>query len=132
MARDNVDVIESAWEAFGKGNLEAAVALAGEEAELRIPETLPFGGVYRGPDGFRDYVDQLLASFGDFRATPEKVLGADDDHVVVVARTSGRTRGGDRFEGRSVWIYKLRDGRVVEAEAFIDTARMLELLAGDG
>ncbi len=128
MARDNVDVIEGAWEAFAKGNLEAAVAPAADDAEIRIPETLPFGGTYRGPDGFRDYVDQLLASFGDFKATPEKVLGADDDHVVVVARTSGRTRDGERFEGRSAWIYRLRDGRIVEVEAFTDTAQLLDLL----
>jgi ketosteroid isomerase-like protein len=130
MARDNVDVIEGAWEAFGKGNFDAAVAPAADDAEIRIPDSLPFGGTYTGREGFRDYVDRLLASFDDFRATPEKVLGADDDHVLVLARTSGRTRGGERFEGRSAWIYRLRDGRVVEAELFADTARLLELVGG--
>jgi ketosteroid isomerase-like protein len=130
MARDNVDVIEGAWEAFGKGDLDAAVAPAADDAEIRVPDSLPFGGTYSGPDGFRDYVDQLLASFGDFKAIPEKVLGADDDHVLVLARTSGRTKGGERFEARSVWVYRLRDGRVVEAEVFTDTARLLELLGG--
>jgi ketosteroid isomerase-like protein len=130
MARDNVDVIEGAWDAFGKGDLDAVAAAAADDAEIRIPESLPFGGTYRGPGGFRDYVDQLLASFGDFKASPEKVLGADDDHVLVVARTSGRTHGGERFEDRAAWIYRLRDGRVVEAELFTDTARLLELLGG--
>jgi ketosteroid isomerase-like protein len=130
MARDNVDLIEGAWEAFAKGNLESAVALAADDAQIRIPESLPFGGTYTGPEGFRNYVDQLLAIFSDFKATPEKVLGADDDHVLVLARTSGRTRGGERFEGRSAWVYRFRDGRVVEVEAFIDTAQLLELLGG--
>jgi uncharacterized protein len=130
MARDNVDVIESAWEAFGKGNLEAAVSPAADDAQIRIPESLPFGGTYTGPEGFRDYVDRLLASFGDFKATPEKVLGADDDHVIVLARTTGKTRDGERFEARSAWIYRLRDGQVVEAEMFTDTAQLNELLGG--
>jgi uncharacterized protein len=128
LAKDNVDVIEATWAAFGKGDLEGAAASAADDAELRIPESLPFGGSYRGPEGFRDYVDGLRQSFTDFKATPEKVLGADDDHVVVVARVSGRTRGGERYEGRSFWLYKMRDGRIVEAEAYSDTAAVLAAL----
>src|SRR5688500_13492948 len=109
MAGDNVDVIESSWAAFGKGDVDRATAMASPEAEIRIPESLPFGGTYIGPEGFQDYVNKMLSTFDDFKAVPEKVLSADDDHVIVIAAASGKV-GGERFEVRSSWVYKFRDG----------------------
>ncbi len=128
MASDNVDVIEGAWAAFAKGDLDRATAIVAPEGEIRIPDTLPFGGNYTGPEGFRDYVSQLLSTFEDFKATPEKVLSADDDHVLVVARAGGKS-GGERFEFRSAWVYRLRDGSVIDAEAFTDTAAILDAIS---
>jgi uncharacterized protein len=127
MPSDNVDVIEAAWAAFGKGDLDGATGVAAPEAEIRAPESLPWGGTYIGPEGFRELLGKLLGNFEQFKATPEKVLGADDDHVVVVARINARANGG-QIEQRAVWVYKMRDGQVVDAEAQTDTARILDAL----
>ena len=56
------------------------------------------------------------------------VLGADDDHVVVVANLSGRGRGGARLSSRVVWLYRVRGGKVIRGEAFPDTARVRDAL----
>jgi ketosteroid isomerase-like protein len=93
-----------------------------------VPDSLPWGGTYTGPDGFRDFLEKLSASFDQFGATPEKVLGADDNHVVVVAKTRGRTKAGVSIEGSTVWIYQLRDGKIADAESFGDTAQILRAL----
>jgi ketosteroid isomerase-like protein len=128
MAQDNVGVIEAAWEAFGKGDLDKAVEIAAPEGEIIAPDSLPWGGTYVGPDGFRDLLGQVFQRFDQFSAKPEKVLSADDDHVFVVASISGRARGGDDLRARVVWAYQLRDGKVVRAEAFPDTAAILDAL----
>lgn len=129
MAQDNVDVVQAAWDAFGRGDLDAATNIVAPDGEITAPATLPWGGTFLGPEGFRDFLDGLLSRFKDFKATPEKVLGADDDHVVVTANVRGRTKAGAPFENRVVWVYKLRGGQVVSAESFTDTARMLKALA---
>jgi ketosteroid isomerase-like protein len=126
MAQDNVDVVQGVWDAFGRGDIDAILETIAPSAETRLPESLPWGGTYTGPDGFQDFLAKLEASFEVFSATPEKVLGADDNHVVVVAKTKGRTKGGGTLEGRTVWIYQLRDGKIADAESFGDTARVLE------
>jgi len=128
MAQDNVGVIEAAWEAFGKGDLDKAVDVAAPEGEIVAPDSLPWGGTYVGPDGFRDLLGQIFQRFEGFSAKPEKVLGADDDHVVVVASIIGRAKGGKDLRGRVVWVYQLRDGKVVRAEAFPDSAAILDAL----
>ena len=129
MAQDNVDVVQGAWDAFGRGDIDAVLDAIAPAAETRVPESLPWGGTYAGPDGFRDFLARLTENFEQFSATPEKVLGADDNHVVVLAKTKGRTRGGGNDRGhRAIWIYQLRDGKIADAETFGDTAQVLEAL----
>jgi len=128
MAQDNVDVVQGAWDAFGRGDIDAVLEAIAPSAETRLPESLPWGGTYAGPDGFRDFLTKLGDSWDQFSATPQKVLGADDNHVVVLAKTKGRTKAGATIEGKTIWIYQLRDGRIADAESFGDTAQLLEAL----
>jgi uncharacterized protein len=128
MAQDNVDVVQGAWDAFGRGDIDAVVEAIAPSAETRLPESLPWGGTYAGPDGFRDFLIKLGDSWDQFSATPQKVLGADDNHVVVLAKTKGRTKAGATIEGKTIWIYQLRDGKIADAESFGDTAQLLEAL----
>ena len=71
---------------------------------------------------------EIVGSFADFKAKPEMVLGADDDHVVVVAEIRARSKTGTRLEIRVAWVYRLRDGKIVRAEVFSDTAAIVEAL----
>jgi uncharacterized protein len=128
MAQDNVDVVQGAWDAFGRGDIDAVLEAIAPSAETRLPESLPWGGTYAGPDGFRDFLTKLGDSWDQFSATPQKVLGADDNHVVVLAKTKGRTKAGATIEGKTIWIYQLRDGKIADAESFGDTAQVLEAL----
>ena len=128
MAQDNVDVIQSAWDAFGRGDIDKATSVADPSAEFVAPESLPWGGTYHGPEGFADLLASVVSNFEKFEAKPEKVLGADDDHVVVVARLSGRTKSGEEIENDVVWLYKMRNGQVVRGDAFTDTASLRDAL----
>ena len=128
MAQDNVDVVQGAWDAFGRGDIDAVLEAIAPSAETRLPESLPWGGTYAGPDGFRDFLTKLRDSWDQFSATPQKVLGADDNHVVVLAKTKGRTKAGATIEGKTIWIYQLRDGKIADAESFGDTAQVLDAL----
>jgi ketosteroid isomerase-like protein len=128
MAKDNVDVVQHAWDSFSRGDIEGAVEVIAPSAETRVSESVPWGGTYVGPDGFRDFLYKLNQAFDTFKATPEKVLGADDNHVIVVAKTKGKVKGGGTVEGTNVWIYQLRDGLIADAEGWGDTAQVLQAL----
>ena len=128
MAQDNVDVIESAWKAFGKGDIESVLSHFAESARISAPESLPWGGDYEGPEGMRTFLAKALEHFTEFKAVPEKVLGADDNHVIVVARNSGRAKSGNRIDQQVAWVYQLRDGAITGAELFVDTATTLEAI----
>jgi uncharacterized protein len=125
---DNVEVIESLWEAFGKGDKDRAASMLAPNAEIVSPERLPWGGVYEGPDGFGEFLAALERGIGGLKSKPLKILGADDNHVVVLAQTTGQGASGARIDIRMVWLYELREGAVTRAEAFTDTAAILEAL----
>lgn len=127
MAQDNVDVIESAFGAFKKGDVETVLGYFADSAQIVAPASLPWGGTYEGPEGMRTLIAKSLEYFGDFKTTPEKVLGADDNHVIVVARNSGKTKSG-RSEQQVVWVFQLRDGAITSAHLFTDTAATLEAI----
>jgi ketosteroid isomerase-like protein len=128
MAKDNVDVVQHSWDAFARGDIDGAVEAIAPTAETRVPESVPWGGTYIGPDGFREFLDKLDQAFDAFRATPDKVLGADDNHVIVIAKTKGKVKGGGTVEGSNVWVYQLRDGLIADAESWGDTAQVLQAL----
>ncbi len=128
MAQDNVDVIESAFAAFRKGDIEALIGFFAESARIVVPDSVPWGGTYEGPEGMRTMLAKFLEHFREFKSTPEKVLGADDNHVVVVARDSGRTKSANRVEVMVTWLFQLRDGQIVSADVFVDTAVLREAL----
>ena len=125
--RDNVELIESLWEAFSRADVDTLAAAIADDAVVVFPGSVPWGGSYRGPEGFREALSDLTSRLTDFKAKPEMILGADDEHVVVVANLTGRGKGG-RLDARVVWLYRLRGGKVIRGEAFPDTARILEAI----
>lgn len=124
----NADVVKAAWEGFSQQDLDRATADVDASAEIVVPATLPWGGTYRGPDGFKQMIGKFMGQLDDFRPTPRGVLEAEDDHVVVPLEAQGRTTAGNEFSGSALWLYKLRDGKIVRAEIFVDTANTLRAL----
>jgi len=121
---ENADAVKERWGDFAKGDIEGAVSTTDENAEIRMPETLPWGGTYRGPDGFKEMIQKFLSNFESVDTNPTAFIEGDDgETVVVVVEGAGKTKAGKQLRGRSVWLYKVRDGRLTDAEFFGDTAQ---------
>jgi len=95
----NADVIWQAWEAFGQQDLDGATADMDGDAEVIVPESLPWGGTYRGPDGFKEMVGQFLSQFEDFRPDIEgRFRGRERPGVPL--DTWGRSKAGKEMSSR--------------------------------
>lgn len=127
---ENSDIVKERWGDFANGDLDGAVSNTDENAEIRIPETLPWGGTYTGPEGFKEMIGKFLSSFESVDPRPTAFLEADDgETVVVVVEGGGKTKSGNEFSGRSVWLYKVSDGKLTDAEFFGDTAQARDALS---
>jgi uncharacterized protein len=129
MAGTNVELIRLLYDAFARGDEELIAATFDPEVEFHQTEQLPWGGRYKGfPRGVQPFFTKLK-SHVDSQIEVERSWEAGDA-VVVVGRTRGKIRAsGKPFDLPAVVIWRIRDGKVVSFEPFIDTPAMLEALA---
>ena len=125
----NADTVRTGWDAFADGDMDAAVSTTSEQAEIVIPESLPWGGTYTGPDGFKEMIGKFVSNFDEVHPEPQQFLEADDGHVLVTVSGVGRTKSGNELSGDSIWLYKVDDGEISHAEFYGDTATAVKALA---
>jgi uncharacterized protein len=125
----NADTVKSGWEAFARGDMEAATATTSESAEIVVPESLPWGGTYTGPEGFKEMIGKLVSNFDEVKPEPQEFLEADGGHVLVTVKGAGTTKSGNELTGDSIWLYKVDDGKIEHAEFYGDTATAVKALA---
>jgi ketosteroid isomerase-like protein len=111
----DIDVVRGIYAAFAARDVEGAIAFLAPDCELhlrgtqsRIGRTEP----YMGHAGMRGYFadvertwEDLILFADDFRAIP----GA----VIVMGHIEGRIRG-EPVKRRSVWTWKVKDGKATE------------------
>ncbi|CAM3130833.1 ketosteroid isomerase [Pseudomonas floridensis] len=83
----------------------------------------PSAGVYRGIDSF---VEQAVRPFVSRLSSPVKPVSkrvwADGDHVIIQWDGVGVARDGQAYRNSYAWIFLMRDGKAIEATAFLDLA----------
>ena len=114
VASQNVEIAKKAYEAYGAGDVETALADFDDDIEWSIPGNSAISGDYRGKDQFME----MLGKLGEksFTPTPERIVGEGDD-VVVITKT---TAGGE--SGLQADVLTYRSGKLVKAVSIADTA----------
>ena len=69
----NADTVKNGWDAFARGDMDAATATTSDSAEIVVPESLPWGGTYTGPDGFKEMIGKFLSNFDERPSGPTGV-----------------------------------------------------------
>jgi ketosteroid isomerase-like protein len=112
MSQENVEVVRAAYDAYNRGDLDAALKDAAPECELDWTRAVgPQRGVYR-LDQMRAFFVDFLEAFESTRVEPEEFIEAGDE--VVVPQT-GYIRGRDGIEvtARVALVWTIRDGAIV-------------------
>ena len=100
---ENADTVKARWDDFGKGDVDGAVSTTDENAEM---------------------IQKFLSNFESVDPKPTGFFDADDGETVfVTVEGTGKTKSGNDLSGRSVWMYKVSDGKLMSAEFFGDTAQ---------
>ena len=125
----NADTVKSGWDAFAKGDLDTATATTSDSAEIVIPESLPWGGTYTGPEGFKEMIGKFMSNFEEVNPQPKEFIEAEGDRVVVTVGGVGKTKSGNELSGDSIWLYTVEGGEITHAEFYGDTATAVEALS---
>jgi hypothetical protein len=120
-------MIRAMYDAYARRDLLDVVSCFAPDIVIRQSTHLPWGGMYRGLEGVREFYDTLLQHV-DSRFEVQEVLPAGE-RVIVSGRTRGiARRTGAAFDLRATHVYELRRGKVIRMESYVDTPRMIAVL----
>jgi ketosteroid isomerase-like protein len=110
-----------AYEAFSRGDFEAAFAQLHPDVEWHTPATFPYTEVLHGRDAVLEWYGTRWASSWDWwESEPEKIIDRGDRTIIIHAVTRGRgVASGVDVELRDTDVYEIDQGwavRVREVE----------------
>ncbi|WP_156963966.1 nuclear transport factor 2 family protein [Muricoccus aerilatus] len=116
----NEDIVRRAFEGWAAGR-SGFVELLAPDVVWTIHGSGPVAGIYRSRE---DFVERASRPLMTRLATPlvPKVhhIWAFGDTVIIRFEAAATTTSGDAYSNQFVWIFTMRNGIVVEAEAFLD------------
>lgn len=117
--QDDLDVVRAVYD-FVNGTNPDGASLADPEITVHQSEELPWGGSYVGLEGFRRF--HLAVSSAIHSEVEIESLFQAGDRVVQSGRTRGFVRAtGKPFDVREVHIWRVRDGRIIDLEVYVET-----------
>jgi len=81
---------------------------------VRESPALPYGGTYRGAQGFRDVVRTVFTRFQRLEAEPGNFMEGDDYVAAIVMLRGKGKQTGETFETSAVELFHFKNGRVIE------------------
>lgn len=121
----DVDIVREGYEAFGRGDVPAVLAMLDPDIEWVEPAGYPWGRTYRGHDEVVGLFQEAAARLGpDWRVEPDRFVATDDGVLVMGRHTGGRDGGGWEVPFAMVWT--MRDGRATHFRQYGDSALMRE------
>ncbi|RDI50686.1 nuclear transport factor 2 family protein [Nocardia mexicana] len=130
MTVSNAELLARAFAGFRDGDLTALQALLHPDCELVVPDSIPYGGNFRGAEEvYGWFARQLWRWFDEFSSTPTGFIDAGDQ-IVVPVHVAARAKNGTAVEVDNVWIYEFAESKLVRGTVYADTARLRDAVEG--
>ena len=128
MSEQNVEIVRTAFAAFGRGDIDAVLRLCADNIAITQPPELP--GVSREQHGHRGVLEAFAIwpeQWDDYRIEILRIAAAPADRVFVATRTRGRGRqSGVEVEMDISFAFSIRDARISEMRIFMQEGDALE------
>jgi ketosteroid isomerase-like protein len=111
---ENKQTIKAAYEAMASGDVRGFLGVLDEQIEVREPDGLPHGGVYRGIGELKGMLVKAAPVLDASRLVIDDLV-AEEDRVVAVLRIPLRAGGGEALICEH---WRLRDGKAVTLQVF--------------
>ena len=133
MSQENVEVVRRIFETFqagmqgdDPGSWLDSEAVA-DDFEWIAPTPLDGRSVWRGADGFVEFLRTWTEQFDEWSIRVERLIDAGEDRVVALTRQKATGKGsGVPVELNLGQVWEFEAGRVARAGAYLDHKEALE------
>jgi ketosteroid isomerase-like protein len=123
-------IVRTGWEAFNRGDLDAAFLVYHPECESIYPPQFTTIGLEPGTHDLDERMrsqQSVLDEWAEFRFEPEELIDLGDGRLLSRGRMKGTgLSSGAPFETEWVAIGTISGGRVIREEIFVDHAEAFE------
>jgi steroid delta-isomerase-like uncharacterized protein len=128
-AEANKQLVAEFFEAMNRGDTEALLdAYADDGAVQTMGHTLISGR--RGKAEIRAFADGVYDAFPGGISFLVNSIIAEGDRVAVEAESVGEHVSGQTYNNQYVFLFTLRDGKIVELKEYLDTEMVTDVLCG--
>lgn len=128
----NVEVVQSSYDAFARGDVPAVLANFDPGIEWREAEGNPYnpdGSAWVGPDAIVENLFMKLgAEWDGFTVTPNEIYEAGDTVVAECRYTGTYKATGKSIDGQFCHVWKLSDGKLTSFQQYGDTAQLQDVM----
>ena len=125
---ENKRVVQSIFEAFGRGDVPGVLAHLSEDVTWKAPgpSSVPYFGDRRGHGGATEFFVQLGTNV-DFEHFQPGAFIAEGDKVVVLGGERGRVKAtGKSFDNDWALVFTVEGGKVTGFQCYENTAAIAE------
>jgi hypothetical protein len=129
MGGSDREIVQRAFEAFSRGDIDAVLDLCDPDVVVRDPERT--GTTFRGPDGLRQFFEEWLENWEEYRSEPVELTESGDEILVHAIQTGKRKLSGIEIEQDLFVVLRLRDGKFVEYRLYTKREGALASMGAD-
>src|SRR5215208_418939 len=119
----DVDIVLKSYQAYARGDIDAAVSPLHPEVEWIEPDEFPNGGRHNGSAAATKYLRNSRAMWSD--VTSETTPYRRGEKIIIVHHVAGRMIDGSTQDVTVADVYTIRDGQVVRMQAYAHPAEAL-------
>lgn len=118
MAQSNRDIVQAIFDASAKEDWNTVKSLLHDDIQVFEADSLPYAGVFKGPDNFVALNQKVFNTWDDSHNTIDHIV-ADGEYVVILGSMAGRGKAtGKAFSVPLAAVWQLKDGKVIEVRPF--------------
>jgi len=125
---NNVDLAKHLYAAFGRGDIEAVLALFDPRIQWKPAEGHPYqndGAAWIGPQAVLENLFMRIGSEWDDFAIAVGTLHDAGDHVVMEGRYTGVFKASGRsIDAQACHVLGFRNGKLYSFHQYMDTAQL--------
>jgi ketosteroid isomerase-like protein len=129
MSDENKQAVRSYFASVASGDGKAFDWLS-DDVEWWVPQGSSLGGTYRGKAAVIELMERGVGAYSP--AVPIQIevrqLVAEGEWVCAQMELSAETRDGRPYRNRYHVAFRLREGRIVEVNEYVDTRYVYEML----
>jgi ketosteroid isomerase-like protein len=125
MSMTAAEILGGVYLKMSQGDWEGVEALLADDFTIVEPESLPYGGLWKGKDALQRLHPAVMQYFDDPAPVIKEVIGGKEWASVIVDFTVTSKKTGRRFTQTVSEVGRVADGKLAELQIhYFDTAEI--------